>query len=113
MPVSRYKKTRKLFNDLPEHKELFDARKIKHIKHHETTRLKDLTPEDIQSVVMVPHTWRQNDMFWKLAHKNYQDANYWWIIAQFNQKPTEAHVENGDTILIPTPLRMALKILGY
>jgi hypothetical protein len=35
---------------------------------------------------------------------------YWWVIAQYNKKPTESQLSPGDIVYIPIPLE---KILGY
>ena len=47
------------------------------------------------------YTWKLGDKFWQLAHSFYGDKNYWYIIAQFNNKPTESHLNIGDKIKIP------------
>ena len=57
--------------------------------------------------------WSQGDRFWRLASKFYGDPSYWWIIAWFNQKPTEASVKRGEVLLIPTPLNKVLEVAGY
>jgi len=33
----------------------------------------------------------------------------WWVIAWYNQKPTEAHFNVGDVVYIPTPLANVLQ----
>ncbi len=34
---------------------------------------------------------------------------FWWVIAQFNQRPTEANCQVGDMIMIPMPLEAVLR----
>jgi nucleoid-associated protein YgaU len=51
------------------------------------------------------------DKYYKLADAFYGDSRDWWVIAKFNQKPTESHVKIGDIILIPKPLSVILNYL--
>jgi len=52
----------------------------------------------------VDHVWKLGDRFYKLAHKYYSNAEMWWVIAWYNQTPTESHVSPGQLIQIPLPL---------
>ena len=61
---------------------------------------------------LVGHTWSLGDRFYKLAYKYYGDSTLWWVIAWYNQTPTEAQVEIGDTLQIPLPLDKILRMLG-
>jgi hypothetical protein len=54
--------------------------------------------------------WEYGDRLDKLASQAYGDATYWWVIARYNHKPTDAHYSLGDKVLIPQPLQMALDI---
>jgi hypothetical protein len=45
----------------------------------------------------------------KLASKYYKRPEYWWIIARYNSKPTDAHYRPGDLVFIPRPLPLILK----
>lgn len=113
MAISRYKKTGIVANDLDEFAEDFAIRGVQHINHHRTVKLKKASSEDSKDLHNQFHLWKQADRFWKLAHKYYGNSEYWWVIAQYNQKPTEAHIQNGDIVIVPMPLRSALKALGH
>ena len=52
----------------------------------------------------------QGDRMFKFAHDVYGDADYWWIIAWFNNKPTDAHCEIGEVLYIPLPLNRAISL---
>ena len=41
------------------------------------------------------------DKLYKLAHRYYGSSGFFWIIAMFNNKPTDAHYNYGDIVLIP------------
>jgi len=67
------------------------------------------TNEDIMSkLTVIEHNWSRGDHFYKLAAQYYDDPSYWWIIAQFNQMPTEANISFGQRILIPNPIETIL-----
>ena len=110
--MSRYD-AREIFrtsNDLYE-KKLKD-RGLNHFRYFGTPRFEKIDDEDLDDIEDVGHTWSLGDRFYKIAHKYYGDSELWWIIAWYNQKPTEAHVEIGETLLIPTPLWRIRGILG-
>jgi nucleoid-associated protein YgaU len=80
-----------------------DLRNKKSISHYSTPNFKTLTNEQLNTLRVLTHVWEEGDKYHKLATQYYQDATYWWIIARFNGKPTEAHLSIGDIIYIPTP----------
>ena len=97
-------------NDLYE-KKLKD-RKLNHFRYFGTPRFEEIDEEDLEDIEEIGHTWALGDRYYKLAHKYYGDPEMWWIIAWYNQKPTEAHLNIGDTVRIPTPLFRIRTILG-
>ena len=113
MPVSRYSGTEIILNDLDEHKEFFESRGKQFIMQHRVNSLKALSLSEIASLHQHMHLWKQADKFWKLADKYYGESRYWWVIAQYNQKPTEAHVSVGDVVIVPMPLQQVLTAMGY
>ena len=56
------------------------------------------------------HIWVRGDRFYKLAHKYYGKPEYWWVIAFYNKKASEAEFKVGDLYFVPLPLE---DILGY
>ena len=67
--------------------------------------------DDIEDIEIISHVWKQGDRYSKLAHKHYGDARFWWVLAWFNQLPTESHISYGDVVYIPTPLEDIIEIL--
>jgi nucleoid-associated protein YgaU len=106
--MSRYNRNKVAFNDLIEYKELLDKRGVKRIEQYRTSALKNLNIEGIESVI---HTFGSGDSFWKLANQYYGDPKYWYIIARFNNAPTEASISIGDQIRIPISLSLALQVV--
>ena len=58
------------------------------------------------------HIWTYGDRYFKLAHKYYKNTSYWWVIAWYNGRPTEADIQAGDAIDIPLNLEDALRAIG-
>ena len=68
--------------------------------------------EQIEDMILISHTWKMGDRYWKLAHKFYGNSDYWWVIAFFNKAPTEAHLRYGELVFVPTPLESILSIVN-
>lgn len=105
----RYSRREIMKNNLEMYKKLFMDRNVKFIRQYETPEFKTISASDISKLNIIEHYWAVGDRFYKLANKYYGDPTDWWIIAQFNNKPTDSHVKIGDKILIPTPIA---KIIG-
>ena len=90
------------FNDDPSYKkEFFQEKGVEAVYQFETQTLRYPTPE----------IWKRGSKLFKLAHKHYSDSRMWWVIAWFNQKPTDSHYTFGDKVLIPKPLELVLTTL--
>jgi len=72
---------------------------------HPNTVMKD-------SLATTDHIWKYGDRYYQLAQVYYNSPTYWWIIAWFNNKPTEAHLKPGEVLRIPLELSEALSMLG-
>ena len=108
---TRYDNRRKLRNKTEQYRYYFQKRGVNQINHYNTPVLTYPAFEELRNVSTTPHTWTSNDSFWKLAANNYGDAKMWWVIAYYNQKPTEFHVTLGEQILIPFPLDKIVALL--
>ena len=108
--TSRYDNRRVLKNDLEEYESILDDRGVKQIFQYGTGFIKFPTVDEIKILTRVQHVWSVGDRYYKLASKFYGNPKYWWVIAHYNKKPTEADLTPGDIIYIPTPLE---KILNY
>jgi hypothetical protein len=111
--MSRYKNSKTKENESPSTKIQRQRRGDKEfIRHFETSRLP--TPSKaLSSLDVVAHVWSVGDRFYKLAQKHYGDPKLWWVIAWYNQKPTEGHVTGGDTVLVPRNITELLSSMGY
>lgn len=98
--MPKYKFRKKATNKNILYKEKFEDRGVTKIEHFRTKNFENyLNDEDVSYVT---HTWSTGDRYYKLSYHYYETYEFWWVIALFNNKPTEAHLEFGDVIKIPT-----------
>ncbi len=109
--VSRYDEVKIGINQTDQYQSVLDKKNINFIRQYFTPKLRHPTAEEISKLEMIQHEWKIGDRDYKLASQYYNDSKLWWVIAWFNQRPTEAHVTIGDTIEIPLPLDRILKLL--
>jgi len=89
------------------------TRGIEKIKQYNTPTFRHPSVNDIEKLNVITHIWGTGDRYFKLADEYYHDPELWWIIALYNQKPTEFHLKLGDVVYIPTPLESVLLYIGY
>ena len=111
--TSRYDNRRIGINSTDLYRDLLDDRAIKHIRQYFSPSLRHPTNEETSQLQIVRHEWKLGDRYYKLASEFYGDPRLWWILAWYNQKPTDAHLQIGNVIDIPLPLESVLKVLGY
>ena len=108
--TSRYDNRLAAVNDVEMYKSLFKKRGVKFIKQFRTPRISFPSDSQMAQLKDIDYTWKMGGRFFKLANKFYGDSTLWWIIAWYNQKPTESHVATGEVIMIPQPLDAILPI---
>jgi len=105
--MSRYSQKYKFVNNPREgsqtgiYQEFIYNRNIRKLVQYASPVFPELTVARRQSILYDSHVWKRGDRFYKLAHQYYGDSSLWYIIAWFNQTPTESHVHLGDTIMVP------------
>lgn len=107
---SRYNERRIFKNELEIYDSLFKERGVEFIRHYATPSLRYPTVSDLTRLTRIRHVWKTGDRFYKLAAQYYTQPQYWWVIARFNQAPTESHLIPGEVIRIPMPLE---RVLSY
>ena len=96
-------------NSSTSYRSVFEQRAVKGIDQFATGRFSYPTPEQIKNLKISKHIWKTGDHYYKLADRFYGDTSYWWAIAFFNLKPTEADLQYGDVVYIPFPLERLLE----
>jgi len=82
---------------------LLASRGLKNINIIDTIYFKPLSLEDKKDLNVLTVVWQRRTKMFKIAHQFYGDSRLWWIIAWFNQKPTDAHFSPGDLVYVPQP----------
>tara|TARA_Y100000310_G_scaffold195449_1_gene195445 strand:- start:166 stop:504 length:339 start_codon:yes stop_codon:yes gene_type:complete len=109
--ASRYDNRATAVNNNEIYSSFLEKRNVKFIVQFRTGELKHPSPEEIRNLELIGHVWTVGDRYYKLADQYYKDPSLWWIIAWFNQRPTESHLTPGDVIQIPQPLDLVLNYL--
>jgi len=77
-----------------------------------TAKFNRLDETALENLEFESYIWKRGDRFYKLAHDFYGDQRYWWVIALFNQAPTEQHVAIGEEIFIPLEMELLASLYG-
>ena len=110
MPYSRYDGRPVILNNKRNYKNtFFKERGMSQMYQYSTAVLSFPTPEEIRGLTNVSHRWGATDKLYNLSNDYYKSPQYWWIIAWYNQKPTESHFKVGDIIYVPLPLDRVLE----
>lgn len=108
--TNRYSSRILIKNDAEEYFNLLEKRGLESVIQYGSGVLRYPTVQEIRTLSQVRHIWSVGDRFYKLAGQHYGNSEYWWVIAHYNKRPTEANMSIGDMIYIPLPLE---KILTY
>jgi nucleoid-associated protein YgaU len=106
--MNRNEKRVLLLNKNKLYKKRMDEKNLNFIRQVSTLKFNSVTPADISNLTVIDHVWKTGDKLYKLAKQYYGDNSYWFLLAWFNNKPTDAHLAYGDLIHIPTPLEKVL-----
>ena len=106
----RYDNRRILLNREPLYDNYFEERHVKSIRQYNSATMRYPTADELSRITKKKHIWGTGDRYYKVAIENYGSAQYWWVIALFNKKPTEADIKNGEVIWIPLPLENILRL---
>lgn len=112
MTFSRYTRRQTKRNSETLYSEAFENRDVEYINQYTTPEFTKDKTYLLQELEVEYYMWKSGDKVYKLAEKVYGDPSLWWVICQFNAKPTESHFKEGDTILIPHQLEKTLSYMG-
>ena len=108
----RYQRRGRRKNNEELYENAFEERGVKGILQYTTPRFRTITPEMRSQLNREKYIWKISDSYQKLAQAYYGNPRYWWVLAWYNRKPTDALVKVGDTIRIPKPLERVLEFMG-
>lgn len=108
---NRYSNRRIMVNNAEIYDKILEERNLKKMRQYGTAEFTYPTIDQIKSLNRIKHIWKTGDRYYKLAIQYYGKAEHWWIIAFYNQRPTEANLKVGDLVYIPVPLERLLEYL--
>jgi hypothetical protein len=108
MALSRYSRTEIITNDNDMYDETFKNKGVRRIRQYETSVVYYPSDENMLQVKYDTRRWKLGDKLYKIAYEAYGDSRYWWVISQFNQKPTPSHFKIGDIYYVPLSLEQVL-----
>ena len=91
------------------YEDILRRKRITSLKQYQTRLFTNLRSKP--GIETSTHIWKTGDRYYKLANTYYGNPQLWWIIALYNQKPTEGHLRIGDVIEIPSPINLLLYYL--
>ncbi len=107
---SRYDNAKIGLNDSEMYKKQFDNRGVKFIRQLKTSVMSYPSAAERSFLDADGHVWALGDKFYKLSSQYYGNPTYWWLIAWYNQAPTESHLTPGTVIEIPLPFERAMAL---
>ena len=107
--ASRYSDRRIFRNDDTIYQDMLENRALKFFRQNESAHYKPLSAARMRKLTQVQEVWDTATRLSNLAAKHYGDPTYWWVIARFNNKPTDAHFSVGEPVRIPLPRELILK----
>lgn len=108
--IDRYK-DRVIYDNTEEiYQNIIFDRNVKILRHFNTPNIYRPTPEEYNSINYIEHIWTVGDRYYKLSYKYYNNVNDWWVIALFNNRPTESHNKIGDVVKIPSRIIDVVKL---
>jgi len=111
MAYSRYNNTPLFLNADPQYRNaFFRKRDIKETYQYTTSIFSYPSPAAIANFTNVPLVWGATDKLYNVSNEYYGSPEYWWVIAFYNKKASEAEFKVGDLYFVPLPLE---DILGY
>jgi hypothetical protein len=111
MPYSRMTgRSMFLNNDKNYQKTFFNKRGFKETLQYGTATFNNAQLS--QELTLESGVWDTTSRLTLIANDFYGDPQYWWVIALYNHRPTEAHFSPGDIYYIPLPLDVALSTMG-
>jgi len=109
MAGKRYEFRNIFKNENELYENIFRKRSIKSVIQYNSAKFKYPTAEEIEDLDVITLRWKLGSRLYKFADQYYGNPELWWIIAWYNQKPTESHFQIGDLVYVPLRLENIFK----
>lgn len=108
----RYSNSKILANTNEKYQQYFADRGVVLINTLENSKLVYPTQEQINTLLLERHVWKDTDRFYKLSYQYYNNPKFWWIIPFFNKRPLESDYFPGDVVFVPKPIEKFIGMIG-
>ena len=109
--MPRYANKHIFTNNIPFYDFLFKKRGIRQAVQYDIAPMHNPTVRQRGALRTTTHIWKYGDRYYKLSQDYYGTPSYWWVIAWYNGRPTEADIGTGTMLSIPLDLELALQTL--
>jgi len=108
---SRYSNVNIFLNKNKDYKNTFyDKRDISQAFQYGVSQIKYPSEQVRAQLENIPLVWKSTDTLYNIAHQYYGFPDYWWVVAWYNKKASEAEFKVGDVYFVPLPLE---DLIGY
>tara|TARA_Y100001972_G_C7472566_1_gene240545 strand:+ start:47 stop:373 length:327 start_codon:yes stop_codon:yes gene_type:complete len=97
--MPKYKNERIARLNTPEYATIFEDKGVKFVDIRRTITFESL--KNLRIPVRTKHVWSYGNTLYRLSYLYYGTYDFWWVIGIVNNKPTDAHYEYGDEVIIP------------
>lgn len=96
-------------------KSLLEKRGLSEIDFYNFLKLRSPDPEGDQEFADLHKTvetriFSMGSSMYKYSYEYYGTIDFWWVIAWYNNRPTDSHFKIGETVEIPTDLDRAVEL---
>jgi hypothetical protein len=111
MSYSRYTNVPLFTNRNPQYKAAFyNQRGIKQLYQYSVPRIFYPSATRRENLENIPLVWKATDTLYNISHRYYGSPQYWWVVAWYNKRASEAEFSTGDVYYVPLPIE---DVLGY
>lgn len=110
MAFSRYNNTPIFLNQDSNYRNMFfNKRDIQETYQYSLLSIRYPSLSAMSNLTNIGLVWGATDKLYNISNQYYGAPNYWWIIAWYNKKGSEAEFEVGEIYYVPLPLEDLLE----
>lgn len=112
MAYSRFSSRQIFLNNSRQYRNVFfKNRDIKELYQYDVPRFSYPTDTERAGLDNRLGVWGATDNLYNVANQHYGSPEYWWVIAWYNKKSSEAEFKIGDQYFVPLPLEDVLSFI--
>jgi len=88
------------------YRRMLEEKGVKNLLFYDSVLFPPIDKEVTALLTPELYAWGVGDNYYKLAEQKYGDKDFWWVLAWYNQKPSDALLKIGDNVWIPRPVEI-------